>query len=235
MEKAQRLKDIVRFYTILETLEKNVGGKVTLSDCKGSKHWPQRGVYFFFEKDQTRHDSGSGLRITRIGTHALKAGAKTTLWNRLSQHKGSVKNSGGNHRGSIFRLLVGTAIISIHNLNYPSWGKGSSSSKEIRESEIRLEQFVSEVIGQMPFLYLTIIDEAGPDSLRGYIERNSISLLSNYEKDSIDPASNKWLGNKCNREKVKRSGLWNQNHVDEKYDPYFISILNDLVNSIKNK
>ena len=32
----------------------------------------------------------------------------------------------------------------------------------------------------MPFLWLEVPDPPGPDSLRGYIERNAIVLLSNY-------------------------------------------------------
>ena len=229
MTTSKRLNDIIHFYTILDNLVKQQNRKSILSQSSGRDPWPQRGVYFFFETDQYRKDSGSGQRVTRIGTHALKTGSKTTLWNRLSQHKGVVKSGGGNHRGSIFRLLVGTAIISRENLSYPTWGQGSSASKEIREGELLLEQLVSLTIGKMPFLYLAIADSANPYSLRGYIERNSIALLSNYEKHSIDPASSDWLGRKCNREKVVCSGLWNQNHVDEEYDPKFIDIFKDIV------
>jgi hypothetical protein len=50
--------------------------------------WPQRGVYFFTEEGERRHDTGEGLRIVRIGPHALKKGSRTTLWDRLSQHRG---------------------------------------------------------------------------------------------------------------------------------------------------
>ena len=32
-------------------------------------YWPQRGVYFFMEDGEERSDSGSGLRIVRVGTH----------------------------------------------------------------------------------------------------------------------------------------------------------------------
>ncbi len=234
MQSSQRLKDINSFYSILEELERKIHGKTTLSICTGYSSLPQRGVYFFFEIGQERKESGAGLRVTRVGTHALKQGAKTTLWKRLSQHKGVVKNGGGNHRGSIFRLVAGTAIISTQKLNYPSWGIGSSSTKEIRESEIPLEKRVSDVIRKMPFIYLSIPDEASPKSLRGYIERNCISLLSNFEKGSIDSASENWLGHFCNREKVRQSGLWNQNHVDEEYDPEFIPIFKKLVQNIRD-
>ena len=55
----------------------------------------------------------------------------------------------------------------------------------------------------MPFLWLAIEDTAGPDSLRCYIERNSIALLSNYEKPPLDPPSRHWLGHYCDRERVR--------------------------------
>ena len=66
-------------------------------------------------------------------------------------------------------------------------------------------------------------------SLRGYIARNSIALLSNYRSDGIDPPFNDWLGRFSNREKVRRSGLWNSNDVDEPYAPAFLGVLMRLV------
>ena len=92
-----------------------------------------------------------------------------------------------------------------------------------------MEQEVSKVIGAMPFLWLAIDDEAGPSSLRGYIERNSIALLSNYGKDKLDPPSPYWLGQHCDRERVRGSGLWNSNHVDETYDPAFLNTFERLI------
>ena len=63
-------------------------------------------------------------------------------------------------------------------------------------------------------------------------ERNSISLLSNFEKNPLDLPSAGWLGHFCNRELVRKSGLWNQNHVDETYDPAFLDCLAKLVSEI---
>ena len=99
-----RKGDLIRFYDLLDVLEQLIGGKRKLVDCSGDMDWPQRGVYFFFEPGETRKDSGFGPRVVRIGTHALKDGSHTTLWNRLSQHRGVKRTSGGNHRGSVFRL-----------------------------------------------------------------------------------------------------------------------------------
>lgn len=88
---------------------------------------------------------------------------------------------------------------------------------------------VSKTIGQMPFLWLAVSDPPGPDSLRGYIERNAIALLSNYNKPALDAPSPAWLGTHCDSEEVRASGLWNQEHVDESYDLAFLDELERLV------
>jgi hypothetical protein len=152
----------------------------------------------------------------------------TKLWTRLSQHRGQNKSGGGNHRGSIFRLIVGTALIAQRNYECATWGAGSTASTQIRASEIPLECEVSRVIRAMPFIWIGIDDEPGAGSLRGYIERNAIALLSNFERAAIDPPSGGWLGQYCNRERVRKSGLWNSNHVDETYDPAFLDKLEQL-------
>ncbi len=228
-----RAHDLERFYDLLSKLESQLGGSRTLSQCDGRMGWPQRGVYFFRELGELRRDTGSGPRIVRVGTHALKSGSGTKLWTRLSQHRGPAQSGGGNHRGSIFRLIVGTALIKRNGREYKRWGKGSSAPREVRQGEEPLEQAVSKVIGAMPFLWVAIDDEPGPDSRRGYIERNAIALLSNYGKQPLDLPSGDWLGGYCNRERVRTSGLWNQNHVDEQYDPAFLDTLKDLIRDMK--
>lgn len=217
----------------MDELEKKNIQKRFLYNSHGRQDWPEKGVYFFFEDTEYRTDSGSGLRITRVGTHALKNNSKTTLWKRLSQHKGIIKNGAGNHRGSIFRLLVGTAIMKDRNINISTWRQKNNISKDIKENEFQLEKLVSQTIRKMPFLCLSINDESSPESLRGYIERNSIALLSNFNKEPLDSASKNWLGYKCDREKIRKSNLWNQNHVEETYDPQFLIILEKLVNDMK--
>jgi hypothetical protein len=96
-------------------------------------------------------------------------------------------------------------------LNLPTWGIGNTADRTVKSGELTLEHQVSEWIGRMSFLWLAIEDEAGPESLRGYIERNSIALLSNYNRDPLDPPSENWLGRQSDRERVRKSGLWNQN------------------------
>lgn len=226
---ANRHDDLQRLYDILDRLEETLEGARCLADCSGRMDWPRRGVYFFREEGETRSDSGHGPRIARVGTHALKSGSGTSLWNRLSQHKGQASTGGGNHRGSIFRLIVGAAIARRRGYTCSTWGRGNTASSEVRKSEIVLEQQVTEYIGRMPFLWVAVDDAPGPESLRGTIERNAIGLLSNHGKSLLDPPSKDWLGHDSDRDRVRSSGLWNQNHVDEAYDPQFLDTLDQLV------
>ena len=233
-----RLADLQRFYQILDGLEKEVGGKRVLRDCDARIGWPGRGVYFFFEPGEVREATGAGLRVVRVGTHALMTGAGTTLWGRLAQHRGVQRSGSGNHRGSIFRLLVGQALIARDGLAAETWGSRSDAGKagqriglsghQVREQERPVEHAVSAVLGAMPLLWVSVDDPPGPDSWRGFIERNAIALLSNLGKTTLDPASAGWLGHFSDRPNVRESGLWNNNHVAEAYDPDFLDVFEAL-------
>ena len=228
-----RTDEIDYFYELIHEFEDRVKGKRKLENCNGRMGWPKRGVYFFFEPGEFRHEKNT-LRVVRVGTHALKTGSKTTLWNRLRQHRGTMTGSmkdGGNHRGSIFRLHVGTSILRRDQIGdkYPTWGIGQSAPRETRVGEYSIEVLVSKHIRSMPFLWLNIEDSPGPSSLRGYIERNSIGLLSNYMREPIDPPSPSWLGKYCPNVNIQLSGLWNSNHVDQKADANYLITLERII------
>lgn len=235
-----RLDDLCRFYNLLDTLEHILGGRRVLSECNSHMDWPQRGVYFFFESGENRTHSGQGPRVVRVGTHALITGNKSTLWKRLRHHRGSLTNGGGNHRGSIFRLHVGTALLNRDHWPWTAskcWNQDDNIDKAIRTAEFPLEQAISQYIRLMPFLWLAVDDAPSPDSLRGTIERNSIALLSNFNtpENPLDPPSPTWLGNWADRVFVKRSGLWNVQHIDEIYNPVFLDTLEDLINNVNKQ
>jgi hypothetical protein len=124
-------------------------------------------------------------------------------------------------------------LINRDGLNFPTWGDGNIAEIDVRSGELALERHVSQIIGNMWFLWLAIEDEAGPESRRAYIERNSIALLSNYNKVALDAPSLEWLGHYSNRERVRKSGLWNQNHVEEPCDPTFLE-LDSLVSDVRH-
>jgi hypothetical protein len=196
-------------------------------------NWPDRGVYFFFHPDECR-ESRDQLRVTRIGTHAVSTGSGTSLWDRLRTHRGAQRGTyegGGNHRGSVFRKRVGEALIERDGLEeqYPEWGVGSSAGREMRLDELEMERRVSEYIRELPFLWVDVDDEPGPDSDRAYIERNAIALVSNFGKESIDPRDEGWLGHYSPVTDIKRSGQWNINHIEEEYDPEFLQTLEQYI------
>ena len=67
---------------------------------------------------------------------------------------------------------MGAALIHKDRLDFPSWGERRSAKGDVRSGEVALEHQVSQAIGNMWFLWLPIDDEPGPDSFRGYVERN---------------------------------------------------------------
>jgi len=229
------IEDIKYFYQILNLAENTTNGKQILGTKGKPSNFPDRGVYFFFEPVENRCEFGSGFKVIRVGTHALRLGSKSSLWDRLRQHKGYVTGRhplGGNHRGSIFRKHVGNAIINKNKIplsQSENWGCGSSSSKEIRDREYPIEIEVSKYIRSLPFIWMEIYDPSGPESVRGYIERNSIGLLSNCMKYKIDQPGPNWLGFYTNNSAIISSGLWNVNHVSDEYDSSFLEVLRKLI------
>ena len=229
-----RREDLDCFHGIIATLREKCQGFRCLKECTRRSGWPGRGVYFFFEDREFRED-GSTLRIVRVGTHAVSANSRTTLWNRLHTHKGAL-SGGGNHRGSIFRKRVGEALLQVRGYSPEigaSWGIGNSAPKSTRLAELPLERDVSMVIGLMPFLWLEVNDTPGTASDRAYLERNCIALLSNYEKEPIDRPSESWLGLRSPQATIRKSGLWNTNHVGDGYIRKFLDVLEKYVREAK--
>lgn len=228
-----RADDLDHLYELLDKLESRVGGKQKLKDCTGYMDWPDRGVYFFFANDEYR-ENGDQLRLTRIGTHAVSSGSGTSMWNRLRTHRGAKSGTyegGGNHRGSVFRKRVGEAIIEKDGLHeeYSEWGDGSSAGRDLRLEELEMERRVSDYIRDLPFLWVAIDDEPGPDSDRAYIEQNAIALVSNFRKKPIDPRDSDWFGRYSPSKQIQESGLWNVNHVEERFDSEFLHQFKEYV------
>jgi len=232
--------DVDRFYNLLDSLKQKCRQRMGMADwkeiklgvCSGSMpFWQEckRGVYLFFDANETRASSDE-LRVVRVGTHAVKKGLrKSTLWERLKQHRGLVRDGGGYHRKSVFRLLVGDAMnnqVGDEN-RVLTWGKNDVG---VREDEHRLEINVSDYIRNLPFIVLRVDPET--DSLdhiyendRSYLEMNMIGLLSNINrKNKADRQSDIWLGNFSSHREVKESGLWNIKGVERDYDPRFLEV-----------
>jgi hypothetical protein len=214
----RRAEHLERLYRAIGRLRDDVGGVRTLAAVDGRSGWPTHGVYLFFEPGEWRED-GRTPRVTRVGTHALTATSRTTLWQRLAQHRGSVGGrnpGGGNHRGSVFRYHIGSALIVRDGWSgaAETWGRGSHASAEVRAREVELERAVSRYIRAMPLLWLEVPDRND----RRVIEQDLIALLSNADWNPLDPAADLWLGRHAAHPAIRRSGLWNVHHVDARFD-----------------
>ncbi len=222
-----------KFYSLLYELAERIGGPRRLQDCTGYEQWPECGVYFFYEEGEVRADGSR--RVVRVGTHALKDTEMTTLWGRLAQHRGQLAGAhpgGGNHRGSVFRRHVGSALIRRGNpVDYDllsSWLDRHRGLEERSARELEIELEVSRYISAMPFVWLNVPGRPDQCTGRAYVERNSIALLS-CRVGGLDQPSVGWLGRFADNLRVAESGLWNVHHVDRAYDPGFLSILAQLV------
>ena len=162
----------------------------------------------------------SRSRVVRIGTHGLRTSSKSTLWGRLSAHRGTAGGY-GNHGSSIYRQHVGTAIKNRDSLSEPAtWGKQSVS--EVGKELVRdMERRVSEYLATTSVLWLGVDDAPGPESDRAHIEKNAIALLSTRSALS-DLPSRDWLGQHTKKKEVVDSGLWNVDHVGVRYDSGFL-------------
>lgn len=215
-----------RFYDLMDNLAERIGGVKHFTDLGLARQCPKTGLYFFFEDGEVRP---SGLpRVVRIGTHALTTTSKTTLWGRLRQHMGHAGGSnpgGGNHRGSIFRRHVGSALLKQRRDTdlLVSWTASEPLPDHV-DAERALEVEVSRTIRAMPFLWMSVPTRPDRTSDRGMLERNSIALLSTLA-GGAEAASPTWLGRNAVAPKVRESSLWNVNHVDDSFDPATLDVL----------
>jgi hypothetical protein len=227
-----RRRDTDRFYALLDELAERVGGPRLLRDCTEASGWPQYGVEFFLEDGQVRAE-GDGLRVVRVGSHALTATSRATFWTRLAQHRGPANGANasvGNHRGSIFRQHVGSALLQVGD--WPaevaqSWGQQKVSPVQ-REAERPLERAVSDHITVMPLLWLGVPDREWRKSIRA----NSIALLS-QRAGGVHQATPGWLGLHAKNENVCTSGLWNSDFVDDLYDASFLDAMHTCVKAMR--
>ncbi len=208
--------DLIAFYALMDELERR--GKRRLSETDGRMNWP--GVYFFFEPGENRSCSGQGPRVVRVGSSGRP------LRKRLGEHCGTLTPPYGDHRRSVFRLLVGNALIGRDpGVGIDSWG--ARKVRNMRHAEQPLEEMVSRRIGGMSVAFVPIEDALGRDN----VKRNAIALLSGFPDRASDRPSSNWLGHHCDREKVRSSGLWNNVHVDGVHESGFLSVFERLVDA----
>ena len=163
---------------------------------------PENGIYFFFERGETVKWRGKVVdRIVRVGTHMKDGRFKK----RIRQHYGNVKSLHGNKNGSVFRRVLGGALLRKDDPNDPrlkDWEtQGGPSFAEVEER-------TSQVL-RSNFTFCCLRVDSGEE--RKNLESGLIGLLAQHP---LAKFSEEWLGKYAASEEIKRTGLWNTQHVN---------------------
>jgi len=179
---------------------------------------PLNGIYIMFEKNEFAH---GGDRIVRIGTHT----GNDQLRSRIFQH---FENENKNR--SIFRKNIGRCFLNRINSPYlPIWELDTTakSKKDLyynridREFEAEIEKQISQYMQtNISFCLLNVPLKQN----RLYYEARLIGTVSCCQ-DCM--ATSNWLGNFSPKDKIKKSGLWQEMQLYSKtlnaYELSFIS------------
>jgi hypothetical protein len=213
---ATRIHDLDLLYSWIDGQRRE--GRVFAFRNLAEQPVPKRGVYLFLDPREPNF-RGVNSRIVRIGTHAVSSGSKATLRARLRNHLGPASEI-GNHRGSIFRLHIGRAMLEARegHASLPSWGQGQDARPEVRALEVKRELAVSRYLQDLEVVLIDVDDEPGKDSLRAKVEAQLIALCSEAMQPIDSPTTN-WLGLNSAISQIRQSGLWNIRGVGGTYDP----------------
>jgi len=180
---------------------------------------PQNGIYFFFEEGEfCRYGDVVQPRIVRVGTHRVQ----NRFPKRIQQH------FQGNKNDSVFRKHLGGAILRRRkpdDFRLTQWLKQDTPTyKEVEELVTK------ELTGHFTFKCITVENRKE----RLDLEERLIATLAKCP--SCEP-SEEWLGHDASSEEIRRSGLWNTQHIhSNKYmTQKFLSRLRQLANQeLKN-
>jgi len=223
-----RKADLDVFYHLLNCIENVAGPGVKLHEIY-RKTTPEKGLYFFFEEGEFR-DKSIIPRVVKVES-SFGNKENLTLYQQLLLHRGNISGKfagGGNHRSSLLRKYIGTALINKNHTSCETWGQGKGNAAT-RKSEQWLEMQVSPHISTMRVLILPLDNNRDFAKIVKYIENNSTALLSNFQRTVIDEPSSGWLGRHCSNTLVRDSGLWNTSAVMNKYDDTFLELFKKLI------
>ena len=170
---------------------------------------PKNGLYFFYELGETSVHGVAG-RIVRVGNHPRSQDA---LVRRLRDHYS------GNKNGSVFRRLLGGALLRRANLSNPCLapapGQGHWETHGLKSCEDcrPIEMIVSQLLRDaFAFRCVRVEDRAE----RNRLEASIIAALAGC---SACRASAGWLGHFAYSQVVRSSGLWNSDYVSGSAPP----------------
>ena len=169
----------------------------------------QDGLYFFFEEGEwSRH--GPNGRIVRVGNHPHSQGG---LIRRLRNHYSGQKN------GSVFRKFLGGALLRRRNHQssclqpHPGQGHWECQNAKTCSRCKPIEQRVSALL-RSRFSFRCVAIPNRPT--RNRLEAKLIATLAQCDDCKNCTPSRRWLGRFAYSEKVHRSRMWNDCHIDNR-------------------
>ncbi|MDP9365305.1 MAG: hypothetical protein M3Q10_13960 [Chloroflexota bacterium] len=162
----------------------------------GRNELPANGIYLFFEHGEAVLIDGLALdRIVRVGTHK----ADGRFPGRIRDHYR------GNRRASVFRRHLGAALL---NRDHPGTPRLQTWLAGPRTALPEIEEWVGDVLRERFGFACLRVDQPGE---RLALERGLIALLAQHQ---IATPSSDWLGRHATHAAIRRTGLWNTQHVD---------------------
>lgn len=175
-----------------------------------SPELPVNGIYFFYEEGEfCTHRNERQKRIVRVGTHRVDGNFRS----RVKSHYGGNKNS------SVFRKHLGGALMRKKDSNdkrLKQWLEQDAPT--FQEIEIEVSKTLKE---HFSFKCIPVDDR----QKRLDLEKQLIATLS---KCSGCLPSEKWLGHHAASGVIRKSGLWNTQHVTSNN-----TITDDAIKSLK--
>lgn len=165
---------------------------------------PSNGIYLLFQEGENGHQQE---RIVRIGTHT----GESQLRSRLMQH---FLNE--NKDRSIFRKNIGRALLYQRNDSFLKYWELDLTTRKAKEKYASLidhdyQKKIEGLVGQ----YIQDNFSFSTFEVKNKVERLEIEskLISTVSWCDECIPSNNWLGNSSPKEKIIKSGLWQENET----------------------
>jgi len=182
---------------------------------------PRNGIYFFYETGENWGHGDNRPRIVRVGTH--KDGnfrsriAEHFLFDESKMNFNSLKPAP--HERSIFRKNIGRALLKKREDEYLQTWEIDFTSREKRvklghlrdiQKEKELETKITEILRlNFSFRFIELNVQAQRMGAKG-LESSLIGTLAHCK---LCRPSNTWLGSHSPKEEIRKSGLWQVQHL----------------------
>jgi len=165
------------------------------------KNLPLDGVYAFFERGEKCRINGRKVkRIVRVGINEQDGNFRK----RIRQHYGNVNSLMGHTTGSVFRNLVGGALLrKAKDRRWKRWVDKIGSFPDVEK----------KVSAQLRRNFTFVCFRLNTQTGRHRVEKGLIGLLACC---SPHAPSKRWLGYHAADERVQESCLWNRNYTKPK-------------------